>query len=138
MEYSMSFETKIISIPSETTLLIKGGTDEGINKGDEFRIISRGLEIIDPDTGDSLGTYDHIKATLEVTQVYPKFSELKHVVRKRPSVYSTIINSALSSTTTTTTAIQDLNVETSSEFDDLSPLDFSDNTIRVGDIAQQL
>lgn len=127
----MVFETKIISIPDKKTILIKGGADQGINIGDEFRIISVGREIIDPESGKSLGTYDQVKAKLEVTQVYEKFSELKKIERKSAPLFD-----ATSSMLQSKISIKDLPVSEShidSEHDSISH-----SIIEIGDIAQKL
>lgn len=127
----MAFETNIISIPDTKTLLIKGGVDQGINVGDEFRIISKGKEIIDPDSHEVLGTYDQVKAKLEVTQVYEKFSELKKIKRISAPIFA-----ATSIMTKMNIVVEDLPVDEASI--DSSYQGYSISEIKIGDVAQKL
>ena len=127
----MAFETNIINIPDKKTLLIKGGVDQGINIGDEFRIISKGKEIIDPDSHEPLGTYDRVKAKLEVTQVYEKFSELKKIERR-----SAPILDATSMMTKPRVIIEELSIDESDI--DSENTSSSNYEIKIGDIAQKL
>ena len=127
----MAFETNIINIPDKKTVLIRGGIDQGINIGDEFRIISKGKEIIDPDSHEPLGTYDQVKAKLEVTQVYEKFSELKKIERRSAPIFD-----ATSIMTKSRVTIEDLSID-ESEIDSDNG-EFSNSEIRIGDVAQKL
>lgn len=72
----MKKQIKIAKIISTTELVINAGSKQNINKGDKFQIIDKvGNEpVIDPDTGESLGTLDIIKGIVEVTTVYPNMS----------------------------------------------------------------
>lgn len=72
----MEKQIKIAKIISTTELVINAGLNQNINVGDKFQIIDKvGSEpVIDPDTGESLGTLDIIKGTVEVTSVYPNMS----------------------------------------------------------------
>ena len=129
----MSFETTIISIPNKKTVLIKGGVDQGINVGDEFRIISKGKEVIDPNSHESLGTYDLVKAKLEVTQVYELFSELKKVER----ISSPLFQATLSMTQTKVIT-KNIPVSESEIDNDDNDSENSNSTIQIGDTAQKL
>ncbi|MDP6994270.1 MAG: hypothetical protein QGF87_07930, partial [Woeseiaceae bacterium] len=42
--------------------------------GDQLNIMRKGEELIDPDTGISLGSSDTLLGTVEITQVQPQFS----------------------------------------------------------------
>lgn len=72
----MEKQIKIAKIISTTELVINAGSKQNINEGDKFQIIDKvGSEpVIDPDTGESLGTLDIIKGIVEVTTVYPNMS----------------------------------------------------------------
>lgn len=72
----MEKQIKIAKIISTTELVINAGSNQNINVGDKFQIIDKvGSEpVMDPDTGESLGTLDIIKGTVEVTAVYPNMS----------------------------------------------------------------
>lgn len=45
-----------------------------VSKGEQLKAISKGEELVDPDTGVSLGSMEQEVGTLEVVQVKPKFS----------------------------------------------------------------
>ena len=72
----MNKQIKIAKIISTTELVINAGSKQNINVGDKFQIIDKvGSEpVIDPDTGENLGTLDIIKGIVEVTTVYPNMS----------------------------------------------------------------
>jgi len=48
--------------------------DEGVNMGDKLSVMSKGEELIDPDTGISLGSSDTALGDIEVIQVAEKYS----------------------------------------------------------------
>lgn len=48
--------------------------DDGVNMGDRLTVMSKGEELIDPDTGISLGSSDSALGDIEVIQVAEKFS----------------------------------------------------------------
>ena len=47
--------------------------------GDQLNIMRKGEELVDPDTGISLGSSDTLLGTVEVVQVQPQFSIAKTV-----------------------------------------------------------
>lgn len=73
-------EYKVIEIIDEYNIIIDYGFDKDAMQGEKLRIISKGDEVIDKATGNSLGTLDAIKAVVSVKTVYAKFS-LCHRVR---------------------------------------------------------
>ncbi len=73
-------EYKVIEILDEYNIMINYGFDKGAVQGERLRIISKGEEVIDKETGANLGTLDAIKAVVSVKTVYAKFS-LCHQVR---------------------------------------------------------
>ena len=48
--------------------------DDGVNMGDRLTVMSKGEELIDPETGISLGSSDSKLGDIEVIQVAEKFS----------------------------------------------------------------
>ena len=48
--------------------------DDGVNMGDRLTVMSKGEELIDPDTGISLGSTDTALGDIEIIQVAEKFS----------------------------------------------------------------
>lgn len=79
---------KIIDIPSENSVLINYGFNDGAKKGDKLRIYQKGEDVIDPETGDYLGSLDLIKETLEVVIPYEQFSYCRKVNRSSYSLLS--------------------------------------------------
>ncbi|UNQ07624.1 hypothetical protein [Enterococcus faecalis] len=59
-------EIKVIQIPNSYTLLINYGRDDfedlgKIKLGDKVSIFDKGIEVTDPETGESLGYYGETK-----------------------------------------------------------------------------
>ncbi|NQT24292.1 hypothetical protein HQ585_02950 [candidate division KSB1 bacterium] len=65
---ALPWEGKIILVQG-ATLYIKPGSDSGVNVGDSFAVYSLGQELIDPDTGLSLGSEEAKIGTIEVTSL---------------------------------------------------------------------
>ncbi|WP_054767291.1 hypothetical protein [Lysinibacillus parviboronicapiens] len=63
---------KVIKIINEYQIVVNVGKNKGISKGQTLEIFVPGEEIIDPDTGESLGALDFIKSYLIVKDVFDK------------------------------------------------------------------
>lgn len=137
MEKKMAIEAKVIRIISNKAILIDAGWDSGVNKGDEFRIVQRGDEIFDPESGESLGFFDYIKIRLEVTEVFEMFSQLQLISRSSPiskSLSNMISQFSNISTNQIVTSYRDLPVDT----DQIEPLNKPseiNKNILISDIA---
>ena len=59
---------KVAKLIDAYTVAITGGEEAGIDVGD---VLAVAREVIDPDTGESLGWYDRVR--LEVTEAHPRF-----------------------------------------------------------------
>jgi len=70
----IGIEGKIAEIIDTSTVVINRGHKHGVEEGMRFIIYEPGNEITDPDTGDSLGTFEYVKAKVEATNVNEKFS----------------------------------------------------------------
>ena len=133
----MAIEAKVIRIISNKAILIDAGWDTGVNKGDEFRIVQRGDEIFDPESGESLGFFDYIKIRLEVTEVFEMFSQLQLISRSSPiskSLSNMISQFSNISTNQIVTSYRDLPVDT----DQIEPLNKPseiNKNILISDIA---
>lgn len=136
-EKKMAIEAKVIRIISNKAILIDAGWDTGVNKGDEFRIVQRGDEIFDPESGESLGFFDYIKIRLEVTEVFEMFSQLQLISRSSPiskSLSNMISQFSNISTNQIVTSYRDLPVDT----DQIEPLNKPseiNKNILISDIA---
>lgn len=65
---SIPWEGKVILV-RDGTIYIKPGSDAGVKVGDTFTVYSEGEELIDPDTGLSLGSAESKVGTIEVTSI---------------------------------------------------------------------
>lgn len=74
----MPWESRILKV-SDDKIYIRGGSDSNITQGMKFAVYSQGEELIDPDTGISLGSEEELIGHLEVTSVKEKFSIAKIV-----------------------------------------------------------
>lgn len=72
----MSFkEYEVIAIPNSNTLLINYGLNKGAKRGQTLRIIEKGPRILIDE--HDYGTYDAIKAIVEIHAPYEQFSKCK-------------------------------------------------------------
>lgn len=65
----MSITGKVASIIDESTLIINVGEKAGVEKGVLFVIFEQGEEIKDPESGESLGNLEIVKAEVEAVHV---------------------------------------------------------------------
>lgn len=68
---NLTWEGKILKVTGNN-LFIKPGADGGVKVGDVFTVYSAGEELIDPDTGLSLGSEEKKIGTIQVVQVLEK------------------------------------------------------------------
>lgn len=68
-------EYEVIAIPTSKTVLINYGLKDGAKQGETLRIIQKGTDIIV--NGKNYGSYDAVKAVIEINMPYEKFSECK-------------------------------------------------------------
>lgn len=68
----MSSPYKIVKIINEYRVVVNAGSNESIHDGDILEVYVPGTEVTDPDTGESLGTLDYVKAKLRVIDVFPR------------------------------------------------------------------
>ena len=60
---------RVIKIFDEYHVLVNAGADDEINEGDLLKILGTTGEIIDPETKESLGTLEKVKASVRVIHV---------------------------------------------------------------------
>lgn len=68
---------KIIAVNADKTVMIKPGAQGGVKVGDTFTVFSIGQEVIDPETGLSLGAEESKAGTIQVTEVKDQFAKAK-------------------------------------------------------------
>lgn len=83
----MNGKIKIAKIISTKQVVINAGSNAGLKPGDRLEIIDKfGTDpVIDPDTGESLGTLDLPKGQLIVTKTYPRMAIAESPRRSNPS-----------------------------------------------------
>jgi curli biogenesis system outer membrane secretion channel CsgG len=69
----LPWEGKIVSVKGGQVYL-NAGTDAGVKIGDTFSVYKAGEELVDPDTGASLGVEETLAGQIQVSKTMPKFS----------------------------------------------------------------
>lgn len=118
---------KVIKIISDSEILINAGANEKLEKGANLDIFIVGEEIFDPDSNDSLGTLDTVKATVEVDTVYPKMALCKNIEYTTRNMFAALSNSI------DVKKVKRLNVDSTEISGGLS----NDLTIRIGDSVRK-
>lgn len=72
-------EGRIIRIVDERTLVANIGIEQGVAVGQEFVVIQAIEEVIDPQTNESLGVWEMIKARVVAVHVQPRLTTLMPV-----------------------------------------------------------
>lgn len=71
----MTVEGKIAKVLGDNEVVLNRGREHGVRPGMMFEIFApEGDEVWDPDTGETLGTVEDVKAKAEVTEVKEKLS----------------------------------------------------------------
>jgi hypothetical protein len=66
----MAVEGKVAKILGNNEIVINRGRNEGVRPGMLFEVFApEGEEVWDPDTGETLGTVEDVKANAEITEV---------------------------------------------------------------------
>lgn len=71
------FQARVIKVNSEDEVLISGGEKTGMAVGDAFTLYSVGEALVDPTTGEQLGSELEKKGTVKVTSVQEKYGKAK-------------------------------------------------------------
>ena len=70
------FPMKVISVDGQS-IFINRGKDGGLKKGDKLILFSPGAAMIDPDTGENLGSAEREVGEIVVSRINPKFTIAK-------------------------------------------------------------
>jgi hypothetical protein len=70
----MSENARVIRIIDESRLILNVGTQDGIQRGDEFGIYTPTVEIVDPESGENLGRYRERKTTVRANFVADRYT----------------------------------------------------------------
>ena len=68
---------KVAAIIDDTTLVLNIGADHGVVEGMAFAIFASHGEIVDPDSGESLGSWEMVKARVVATHVQPRMCTVR-------------------------------------------------------------
>lgn len=117
---------KVIKIPNEYTIIVNVGNDV-LSVGDAIYIVEIGSDVIDPDTGKNLGSYDFVKAELDVDEVYPCFSVCRKINYKKEKSFLQALSPLLEEKTTK--YYEDLNVNPSAN----EHLKLMNESVNIGD-----
>ena len=85
----MTRKYKIAKIIDEYQVVVNAGSNDLIHDDDCLEVYQPGQEVTDPDTGESLGTLDFVKAKLRVVNVFPKMCVCETVKRSRSHSFRT-------------------------------------------------
>lgn len=70
----MSLIGKVAMVMDRGRLALNVGASSGVEQGDIFVVFEEGAEVVDPDSGESLGRIERVKATVSVVHVQEKLS----------------------------------------------------------------
>jgi hypothetical protein len=71
----MALEGKVAKVLANHDVVINRGSVQGVRRGMLFEVFSpEGEEVWDPDTGETLGTVEDVKARAEVIEVKDRFA----------------------------------------------------------------
>ncbi len=76
------FPVKIIKVKNMQVYLNRG-KDGGFKKGMVLKVFAPGEELIDPDTGENIGSAEEYVGKIELTRINPKFSVAKILPKTR-------------------------------------------------------
>lgn len=88
----MTNSYKIVKIISEYKVVVNAGSNCSIEENDILEVYQPGQEVLDPETGDSLGTLDFIKAKLRVIDVLPKMCICENRDTRQSSIIDLVQN----------------------------------------------
>ena len=76
-------EGKVAKILDGFTLIINVGQSSGVTPGTQFIVYAQGDDVIDPDSGESLGAWEVVKGRVAATHVQEKLTICSAVVPRK-------------------------------------------------------
>lgn len=129
--------TRVIRIFDHQRLAINLGQEDDVKPKEKLLIYTPETDIVDPDSGDSLGGYRRLKATVYVTEVFEKFCIASPPQAREevaiPAAQQTSLSALFAPRTRTKVVPGKLNVANT----DVEPLP-TGNSIRVGDPVERI
>lgn len=89
------YPMKVIKRTANGQVIINRGQDGGLKKGDILAVFSAGEELIDPDTGESLGSSEEYIGEVKVTRINPKITFAKIIKETDPEAMPLAIGNIL-------------------------------------------
>ena len=74
---NVPFQARIVKVNNDNEVLVSGGGKTGMAEGDVFTVYSVGESLVDPTTGEQLGSELEKKGTVKVTKVEEKYAKAK-------------------------------------------------------------
>lgn len=87
---SVLINGKVAAIIDDTTLIINVGQKQGVEEGMGFVVYSEHQEIVDPDSGATLGKWEIVKAQLSVSHVQEYMSTVRSLINEIPQNSATL------------------------------------------------
>ena len=81
---------KVAAVVDDTTLVLNVGSVHGVREGMLFAIVSEHQEIEDPDTGESLGNWEAVKARVIVSHVQEKMCTVRSLLAEETDTSGTL------------------------------------------------
>lgn len=138
-------EGKVAQVLNEREVAINIGTEQGVERGMKFEILSeKPIVITDPDTGDEIGTREQPKVKVKAVEVQPRMSIASTYQTYQVNVGGTGTADPLASIWDTmrrftpprrVTRVKTLRID-QSELP--GPLDEKDSIVRRGDRVRQI
>lgn len=69
----------VVHAEDEISVVINRGSEHGVTQGDKYLVYSLGVELFDPDSGESLGLLEKVRGKAVVKHVQDKMSTLETV-----------------------------------------------------------
>ncbi|MDD5065682.1 MAG: CsgG/HfaB family protein [bacterium] len=77
-DFSGKWKGAVMKVAGDV-IFINGGKTAGIKVNDVFQVIRKGEELVDPETGETLGSEDKVIGQIKVFEVQDKFSKARAV-----------------------------------------------------------
>ncbi|MFH1567180.1 MAG: FlgT C-terminal domain-containing protein [Gemmatimonadota bacterium] len=87
---SESIAGKVAAIIDDTTLVLNVGSREGVRQGMVFAVVSAHQAIADPDTGESLGDWEAVKARVVVSHVQERMCTVRSPLQEEVDASGTL------------------------------------------------
>ena len=75
----MPLQGKVAQLPDQRTAVINIGSEDGVTMSDRYEIYELGDPVIDPDTGDEIGSIRYTKSTVTPHEIYEGMTVVRSV-----------------------------------------------------------